>query len=569
MFAKLKPVRVVSLLILLLAALTAVGCGSLAPETITEPASGLDDGSTTTTRVVTEVVQEPNVDDTVNVETEEVVEEYEMAEEESYDAAEPLPSSGAAQASESIVAPEEPPLPPVEPPSNGLITEGYTTNPFIDTADDALSTFAIDVDTGAYTVMRRYVSDRLLPPQDSVRIEEYVNYFDQAYPLPEEGAFSINLEAAPAPYGESDRYHLLRVGIQGYDVPVENRPDAMLIFVVDVSGSMDRPERMGLVKQSLLMLLENLKPTDQVGIVTYGSQAQVLLPPTYVAADRQIRMGIENLYAGGGTNMEQGLQFAYQLADEYAQPGNINRLILVSDGVANIGGTTPDLILQHAKEGIQLSSFGYGMGSYNDVNMEQLADRGDGSYAYIDTLDEAERVFQDDLLATILTIAKDAKIQVEFNPAVVERYRLIGYENRDVADEDFRNDSVDAGEIGAGHSVTALYEVLFTAEARPAEAALTVRVRYADPETGETQEISQSMARGDVHARFADASPRFQLSATVAEFAEIMRGSFWAQEGDMAIVADEARRVAQMLPNDTAVQEFAGLVGQAELMMNR
>ncbi len=481
-------------------------------------------------------------------------------------------STGALMAPSDSIAPEPPPVapPPVEPPS-GLITEGYVTNPFIDTADDNLSTFAIDVDTGAYTIMRRYLSDRFLPPQESVRIEEYINYFQQDYPLPSQdaGAFNIHLEAAPAPYGESDRYHLLRVGVQGYDVPEANRPDAMLIFVIDVSGSIDRPERMGLVKQSLLMLLDNLKPTDQVGLVTYGSEAQVLLPPTYVAADRQIRTGIESLYPSGGTNMEQGLQMAYQLANQYAQPGNINRLILVSDGVANIGATMPELILQHAQAGIQLSSFGYGFGGYNDVNMEQLANQGDGSYAYIDTLEEAERVFADNLLSTILTIAKDAKIQVEFNTAVVERYRLLGYENRDVADEDFRNDSVDAGEIGSGHSVTALYEVLFSEDARPNEAALTVRVRYTDPNTNETEEISQSMSRREVHERFSDASVRFQLSATVAEFAEMLRGSFWAQEGDMGIVAQEARRIAQLLPEDTAVQEFAGLVGQANLLLER
>lgn len=459
-----------------------------------------------------------------------------------------------------------PPLPPQPEPPTGLITEEYAPNPFIDTADDNLSTFAIDVDHGSYTLMRRYLSDRFLPPQESVRPEEYINYFDQEYPLPQTSAFGIHLEASPAPYGESDRYHLLRIGVQGYDVPEAERPDALLIFVIDVSGSMDRPERMGLVKESLLMLLDNLRPTDQVGLVTYGSEAQVLLPPTYVAADRQIRASIERLYPSGGTNMEQGLQIAYQLAEQSAQPGQINRLILLSDGVANIGATTPELILRHAEAGIQLSSFGVGMGDYNDVLMEQLANQGDGTYAYIDTLEEAERILAANLLSTLLTIAKDARIQVEFNTAVVERYRLIGYENRDIADEDFRNDSVDAGEIGAGHSVTALYEILFSEEARPNEAALTVRVRYTDPESNEAEEISQSMSRSDVHQQFTEASPRFQLSATVAEFAEILRGSFWAQNSDMGLVAQEARRIAQLLPQDTAVQEFAGLAGQAGLL---
>ncbi|MCB0036081.1 MAG: DUF3520 domain-containing protein, partial [Anaerolineales bacterium] len=336
--------------------------------------------------------------------------------------------------------------------------------------------------------------------------------------------------------------------------------------VVDVSGSMSGDGRLGLVQESLHMLVENLKPTDQVGIVTYGSQPEIVLAPTYAVADRQIHDAIDRLQTGGGTNMEGGLAVAYQLADQFATEGNINRLIVASDGVANIGATTAETILNHAREGIQLSTFGYGMGNYNDVNMEQLADQGDGGYAYIDSMDEAERVFQDQLMSTIFTIAKDAKIQVEFNPAVVERYRLIGYENRDVADEDFRNDSVDAGEIGAGHSVTALYEVRFVEEARPAEAALTVRVRYEDPESGEVQEIAESMAFNAVHASFTDASVTFQLSATVAEYAEILRDSFWAQNSNMDTVAAEARRLAGLLLADEDVQEFAGLTAQAAMM---
>lgn len=523
--------------------------------------------------VVEEVTVEQAYDEAADAEYEYELEEEPAAEYE-YDAAESGAAAPAVVAPQSTAAPmptqtaslEESQLPATPEPPGGTFFEDYGVNPFIATADDNLSTFAIDVDTGAYTVMRRYVTDRLLPPADSVRVEEYVNYFDQQYPLPQDGAFGINIEAAPAPYGENDSYHLVRVGIQGYDVDPNERPDAMLIFVVDVSGSMEAENRLGLVKESLHKLTDSLKPTDQIGIVAYGSTAEIILPPTYVVADRQIHQAIDNLYTNGSTNAEQGIMLAYQLADQFGVEGNINRLIVASDGVANVGHTTAEAILNHARNGVQLSTFGFGMGNYNDVLMEQLANQGDGSYAYIDTLEEAERVFSDHLLSTIFTIAKDAKIQVEFNPAVVERYRLIGYENRDVADEDFRNDSVDAGEVGAGHSVTALYEVRFVEDARPAEAALTVRVRYEDPQSGEVQEIAESMAFNAVHANFTDASVTFQLSATVAEYAEILRDSFWAQNGNMDTVAAEARRLAGLLLADEDVQEFAGLTAQAAMM---
>ncbi|MCB0036082.1 MAG: von Willebrand factor type A domain-containing protein [Anaerolineales bacterium] len=529
------------------------------------------------TRVVQEEVAVEDVyDEAAGAEMEE---EYELAEEPAaeydYDTAESGAAAPAVVAAAPTASPagtqasslEESQLPATPEPPGGTFFEDYGVNPFIATADDNLSTFAIDVDTGAYTVMRRYVTDSLLPPADSVRVEEYINYFDQQYPLPQNGAFGINIEAAPAPYGENDSYHLVRVGIQGYDVDPNERPDAMLIFVIDVSGSMEAENRLGLVKESLHKLTDSLKPTDQIGIVAYGSTAEIILAPTYVVADRQIHQAIDNLYTNGSTNAEQGIMLAYQLADQFGVEGNINRLIVASDGVANVGNTTAEMILNHARNGVQLSTFGFGMGNYNDVLMEQLADQGDGSYAYIDTLEEADRVFSDQLLSTILTIAKDAKIQVEFNANVVEQYRLIGYENRDVADADFRNDSVDAGEIGAGHSVTALYEVRFAPEANPNEAAMTVRVRYQDPSEGEVQEIAQSMAIRDVHGNFSDASMTFQLSANVAEFAEILRQSYWAQDGNIDVVAADVRRIANMMPDVYDVQELAGLVAQTASML--
>lgn len=477
-----------------------------------------------------------------------------------------LPAGTAAYevAAETII---EAPAAGLQPPNDqayaGMFFEDYGVNPFIDTEDDNLSTFAIDVDTGSYTLMRSYVNRGNLPPDEAVRVEEFINYFEQDYAAPQTGAFAIHLEGAPAPYGENDSYYLVRVGIQGYEVGREQRPDVTLIFVIDVSGSMDMENRLGLVKQSLRILVDELRPTDRVGIVVYGSNARAVLEPTYVDSRRTILNAIDSLQPEGATNAEAGLMLAYRMADEYRRSEGITRLILCSDGVANVGNTGAETILQHAAEGISLSTFGFGMGNYNDVLMEQLADQGDGSYAYIDTLREAERVFIHDLTGTLLTIAKDAKIQVEFNGDIVERYRLLGYENRDVADEDFRKDDVDAGEIGAGHSVTALYEIKLTDQFDPAAMAMTVYVRYANPDSGEVVEINNAMTIGQFTASFAEASPRFQLTAVVAEYAEILRDSYWARGNDLNSIVFDARRIAEYFPGDEDVQEFAQLVNAA------
>jgi Ca-activated chloride channel family protein len=459
---------------------------------------------------------------------------------------------------------------PNDQPYGDVFFEDYGVNPFIDTEDDRFSTFAVDVDTASYTVMRRFIGDGYLPPDESVRVEEYVNFFEQDYEPPDwgEGAFAIHLEGAPSPYG-GERYYLVRAGLQGYQVPAEMRKDVVLTFVIDVSGSMERENRLGLVKKSLRLLVEELRPTDKVGIAVYGSRGRVILEHTPVENSRHILRAIDQLRPEGSTNAEEGLVIGYRMASQAFDPEATNRVILCSDGVANVGHTGPDSILeqirQHAKEGIYLTSVGFGMGNYNDILMEQLADNGDGFYAYVDTLKEAERVFVHDLTSTLQVIARDAKIQVDFNPAIVSRYRLIGYENRDVADEDFRNDEVDAGEIGVGHSVTALYEVKFHPEAQEndLEPAMTVYVRYEDPDTGEVTEISRSIARADFASSFKEASARFQLDAVVAEYAEILRESYWAKESSLEDVAWEARRIAEYLPHDEDVAEFASLVDRA------
>lgn len=467
-------------------------------------------------------------------------------------------------------APTGSPAPTLAPPNDepyaDVFFDNYGVNPVIDTEDDHLSTFAMDVDTASYTVMRRYLRDGHLPDKDSVRVEEYINYFRQDYtpPAEDEGAFAIHLDGAPAPFGEAN-YHLLRVGIQGYRVPDEERMDASLVFVVDVSGSMDMENRLGLVKRALHLLVRELRPTDTVGIVVYGSQGRVILEPTAASASKNILDAIDRLQPDGSTNAEEGLVLGYKMASEHFKVGGINRIILCSDGVANVGRTGSDGILKqvrdYAAQGIALSTVGFGMGNYNDVLMERLADDGDGNYAYVDTLDEAERVFVANLTGMLQVIARDAKIQVDFAPEVVSRYRLIGYENRDVADEDFRNDDVDAGEVGAGHSVTALYEVKFHPGAQGT--ALAVHVRYEDPDTGEVAEITREMVREDFSPDFDEMPARFRLAAAVAEYAEILRHSYWAKGGSLPAVSELAGQMASELPNDPDVGEFAALVAQA------
>jgi Ca-activated chloride channel family protein len=444
-----------------------------------------------------------------------------------------------------------------------MIFQDYGTNPFVDTAQDALSTFATDVDTGSYTLTRSYLRDGLLPPPEAVRLEEFVNYFAQDYPLPtrEEG-FGVHMEAAPAPWSAEDSY-VMRVGVQGYDIRPEDRPDAALIFVIDVSGSMDRGDRLGAVKESLAALLDNLRPSDTVGIVVYGSQGRVLLPPTPVSQRQVIESTINQLQPDGSTNAEEGLRLAYGLASEHYDAERINRLILCSDGVANVGETGPDAILetvrQQARDGITLSTVGFGMGNYNDVLMEQLADDGDGQYFYVDTPSEAQRIFVDRLTGTLQTIARDAKIQVEFNPQTVAYYRLMGYENRDVADEDFRNDAVDAGEIGAGHSVTALYEVIPAGGASQGVVA-TARLRWEDPATGQVTEIERALTVDEVRADFGAASPRFRQDVVAAAFADVLGDGGWMQTVTPDELVGSAGQIADELGNDGDVQELYRLI---------
>ena len=447
-----------------------------------------------------------------------------------------------------------------------MFFQDYGVNPSIHTDDDHLSTFGLDVDTGSYTIMRNYLSEGNLPPPESVRVEEYINFFDQGYPNPSaHQAFGINIDGAPSPFTQSERYQMLRVGIQGYQVSDYERQNASLTFVIDVSGSMDMDNRLGLVKRSLELLVEQLRPEDTVGIVVYGSDARVLLDPVSGADKGAILSAIYNLYPEGATNAEAGIRLGYQMAMGAYNPHGINRVILCSDGVANVGETGPDAILEevqhYVEEGVTLTTIGFGMDNYNDVLMEQLADNGNGFYAYVDDMREARSLFIDNLTGTLQTIALDAKVQVDFDPQVVSRYRLVGFENRAVADHDFRNNNVDAGEIGAGHSVTALYEVKLYPEAYGNIA--TVFMRWQDPDTRQIVEISKDFDTGELERDFYYADPYFQRSVVVAEYAEILKKSYWAEESSLAHVYHEATRVSELLPRDDVMNEFLELIRRA------
>ncbi|MGQ0600571.1 MAG: YfbK domain-containing protein [Anaerolineales bacterium] len=472
----------------------------------------------------------------------------------------PIPTPAPQIAAPQTAAPQT-----AAPTAADMFFQQYGVNPFVDTSEDHLSTFALDVDTASYTLARKYVEEGNLPPAEAIRVEEFVNYFEQDYALPTELAFGLYADGAPSPF-QSDGAYILRFGVQGYDVAESQRQPAALTFVIDTSGSMSQDNRLELVKQSLYLLVDRLRPDDTVAIVAYSSEARVVLYPTSGGDRYAILNAITPLYPEASTNAEAGLRLGYQIAEQMLKPGATNRVILLSDGVANVGPTGPDAILEsigwYAKEyGVTLTSVGVGMGNFNDVLLEQLADKGNGNYVYVDDLDEARKLFIDNLVSTLQVIALDAKVQVDFNSETVARYRLIGYENRAVADSDFRNDAVDAGEIGAGHTVTALYAVQLKPNAQGRLA--TMQMRWKDPQSYAVREINGNFNTWDVAGTFEQASPRYQMSVVVAQYAEVLRRSPWANGTPLALISAHAQRLNTLLPYDGEVAEFARLTQRA------
>ena len=418
-------------------------------------------------------------------------------------------------------------------------------NPFLESARAPLSTFSIDVDTASYANVRRFLNDGQKPPADAVRIEELINYFDYDYPQPVgDVPFSVVTEAAGCPW--NPKHKLALIGLQGKQVSLDNLPPSNLVFLVDVSGSMNEPAKLPLVKQGLKMLVNQLSAKDRVAIVVYAGTSGLVLPSTSSERKKEILNAIDNLEAGGSTNGGQGIQLAYRVAQENFINGGNNRVILATDGDFNVGVTGDDelvrLIENKRQSGVFLSVLGFGSGNYNDSMMEKLSNKGNGNYAYIDSLEEARKALGQQIAGTLHTIAKDVKIQVEFNPAQVAGYRLIGYENRLLADKDFNDDRKDAGEIGAGIAVTALYEIVPAGQkienlgvdelkySIPVESVgtngselLTVKLRYKKPDENESRLLSIGLANGQ--NQFESASENLRFAASVAGFGLLLRDS--------------------------------------------
>jgi Ca-activated chloride channel homolog len=432
------------------------------------------------------------------------------------------------------------------------------------TADDRMSTFAIDVDTGSYTLGRRYLQGGSVPQAGSVRVEEWVNAFHYVYADDDATArkpFAIHIEGTPLAKGA----HVLKVGIQGKRIRREDRAPMNLVFLADVSGSMSGADRLPLAKKALHLLVDELRSNDRVSLVTYANGSRLVLPATPPSASNRARIhaAIEDLQPGGGTAMGSGMELAYREAQKGLETHDISRVVVLSDGDANIGNTSIDGILYairgYVSEGVTLSTVGFGVGNLRDQLMEQLADSGNGNYSYIDSEQAAKRVFVEDLPSTMQVIAKDVKIQVEMDPAVVREYRLIGYENRDIADRDFRNDKVDAGEIGAGHTVTALYEVHLQDDAPLHKAAATVRVRWKQPRGTSADETEAIITAGTLRGSDLDnasSDTRFALAAALA--AETFRGSEHMQRLGLSLA--DAHRLAKEAAVGRYTEERSELV---------
>ena len=445
----------------------------------------------------------------------------------------------------------------------------WGVNPTIDTEEQPRSTFAVDVDTASYSMTRSYLERGQLPQEAAVRVEEIVNAFDYGYEAPQDGTFSVHAEAAPSPNRKG--YHLLHVGVKSKEITKSERKDATLVFVIDVSGSMDSDNRLGLVKRSLKLLVNQLGENDKVGVVTYGSQAREVLQPTSAFHKQRIINVIDNLKIEGATNAEAGLRVGYAMAAKHLQQNRVTRVVLCSDGVANVGMTGENGLLatirSKAKEGITISTVGFGMGNYNDTLMERLADGGNGNYHYVDKLDEARKVFVDELTGTLQVVAKDTKIQVVFNPKVVSRYRLIGYENRALTSEQFGDDRVDAGEVGAGHAVTAIYEIKLREGATGNLGK--VRIRYKQPQGSESALVERQLPQSIVKSSADALSSPTQLSIAVAQFAEKLRGSYWARNVNYDDVLRRIDHLGAPLRNHNTVVELRRLVVKAKQVDTR
>jgi len=474
-------------------------------------------------------------------------------------------------------------------------TEDYDNiveNKFLAVTQNPLSTFSIDVDEAAYSNVRRFLLNGSMPPAGAVRIEEMINYFDYMYPKPSnDEPFTVNTEISDCPWNPQHR--LVHIGLQGKEIPVDNLPSSNMVFLVDVSGSMSVPNKLPLVQASLNMLVDQLREKDKVAIVVYAGRAGLVLPSTSGADKIKIKEAINELEAGGTTAGGEGIQLAYKIAREnFIKDGN-NRIILATDGDFNVGASSDDelvrLIEKERQSGVFLSVLGYGMGNYKDNKMQQLADKGNGNHSYIDNINEARKVLVSEFGSTLFTIAKDVKIQIEFNPSKVQAYRLIGYENRMLAAEDFNDDTKDAGELGSGHTVTALYEIIpvgvrdsfiktvdplkYQANNREVADAdenspeiMTIKLRYKDPVGEVSKLISHPVV--DSHMSLVNTSDNFRFSAAVAEFGLLLRDSEYKQQSSFSQVVSLAKS-ARGKDEHGYRSEFVRLVESATSFVKR
>jgi len=473
-------------------------------------------------------------------------------------------------------------LPPA-PPYNTESYNNLSENRFILTANDPLSTFSIDVDTASYANVRRMLNQNILPPPGSIRIEEMINYFNYNYPVEPQQDLSITTEVGPSPWRENAK--LVRIGIAARDIPDTSLPPSNLVFLIDVSGSMSQANKLPLLQQSMHMLVDSLGPNDRLSIVVYAGSDRVVLMPTSGSQKKTIHEAIDNLAAGGSTHASSGIKTAYELARQNLVKGGNNRIILASDGDFNVGVTSRDelekLVAGERESGVFLTVLGFGIGNYHDDTMEVLADKGNGNYAYIDSLLEARKVLVKEKVANLFTLARDVKLQVEFNPAKVGAYRLLGYENRQLADEDFRDDQKDAGEIGIGHRVTALYELLPPGSGNlpqvdslkyqkvvPSAAnneLLTVKVRYKPQDQQAVRELSATAA--DQHHELTQTSDDFRFAASVAGFGMILSNS--ANQGTMTLAqVKELATGSRGKDEDGYRAEFVRMVETTQLLQD-
>ncbi|HRF84302.1 MAG TPA: VWA domain-containing protein, partial [Pseudoxanthomonas sp.] len=455
----------------------------------------------------------------------------------------PVMAEAARQRLMTFAAPAAGAFVPVAGPANTERYEARDDNPVQRASEQPVSTFSIDVDTGSYANVRRMLRQGVRPPADAVRVEEFLNYFGYGHPAPASGEtpFRATTELAPSPWNP-DR-QLLMVGIKGYDVDKAVLPPANLVFLIDTSGSMDSPDKLPLLKQAFALLVPQLRAQDRVSIVVYAGSAGLVLAPTPGDRHDEILAALDRLEAGGSTNGGEGIRLAYAAARQGFVEGGTNRILLATDGDFNVGtvdrGTLETWVADQRKAGIALSTLGFGQGNYNDAMAERLADAGDGNHAYIDTPEEARKVLVEQMQSTLLTIARDVKIQIEFNPAVVAEYRLVGYENRMLRSEDFANDKVDAGDIGAGHEVTALYEIALvgsggerlpplrygaaatagTTSAKAGELA-HLRLRYKLPGQERSRLIETPVLRSSLRR---EASESLRFATAVAGYADLLR----------------------------------------------